>query len=108
MSIERWSNSRSVEIENGTDTTGTIVVGPAAGGLIKFPAGVTSPATWEAKDSAGVWAAIHDDSDAALSSAFTAVKWRPIPEGVLLHSEVRAVTGGNVSGDKTVQIALKG
>lgn len=105
--IERWNKSYSVTVPDGVTQSGEIVVAPAAGGSIKFPTGCTSPATWESKDSAGVWAAIHDDSNAVLSSAFTVDKWRPIPEAVLIHGTVRAVLGGEVTGDKTAQVVLK-
>lgn len=106
--ISRWVRAGATTIANGAATTATIDVSPMAGGSIKFPTGVTSPATWEAKDSAGVWAAVHDSSNAALSSAFTVDKWIPIPEGVMIHEEVRAVTAANVTGEKTVEIVLKG
>lgn len=107
--IERWHRQQQVTIADGGAVSGGFDVGPAAGGQIKFPSGCTSPATFEAKDSAGAWAAIHDDSDAAVSLAFTVDKWQPIPERVLLcGGEVRATVGGNVSGDKTVEVDLKG
>ena len=107
--IGRHAELFQTTIADGAAVTGSFYVGDKAGGLIKFPTGVTSPATFEAQDSNGAWGAIRDASNAAVSQAFTVDEWVPLPEEILLAGgNVRATTGGNVSGDKTVEISLKG
>ncbi|RLB44680.1 MAG: hypothetical protein DRH30_00950 [Deltaproteobacteria bacterium] len=107
MLMNRWAWQGGVVILDALSVSAGFDVSFAAGGQFKAPAGVTSPLTWEARDSEGVWSEIQEAIE-TVSTAFIAGKWEAIPERILLSAgHVRVKAAAVVAGDHTIEFDLK-